>query len=189
MQSVFLSTMSHEIRTPMNAIIGMLDMALKKGRNGEQDIQALEVAYESADSLVGLIGDILDISRIEGGQLDYHPEPVDLAKLIDNLLKVFQGLALDKNISLTKRYPEEPLQPVLADPLRIKQVLSNLLGNAIKFTDQGGVSLIVQQQVDAVSNLVTYTIDGDSGIGIDQAQQATLFQPLARRTIVDPGPD
>lgn len=180
-KSVFLSTMSHEIRTPMNAIIGMLDMALKKGRNGEQDIQALEVAYESADSLVGLIGDILDISRIEGGQLDYHPEPVDLAKLIDNLLKVFQGLALDKNISLTKRYPEEPLQPVLADPLRIKQVLSNLLGNAIKFTDQGGVSLIVQQQVDAVSNLVTYTIDvQDSGIGIDQAQQATLFQPFSQ---------
>ncbi|MFZ4215774.1 histidine kinase dimerization/phospho-acceptor domain-containing protein, partial [Pantoea endophytica] len=177
-KSVFLSTMSHEIRTPMNAIIGMLDMALKKGRSGEQDLQALEVAYDSAESLVGLIGDILDISRIEGGQLEYHPEAVHPGKLIDNLMKVFQGLAIDKNITLTRHIPEDGLEQVLADPLRIKQVLSNLLSNAIKFTDQGGVSLTLTQQKDVAADHVYLVIEvQDSGIGIDEKQQAALFKP------------
>lgn len=180
-KSVFLSTMSHEIRTPMNAIIGMLDMALKKGRSGEQDLQALEVAFDSAESLVGLIGDILDISRIEGGQLEYHPETVHPGKLIDNLMKVFQGLAIDKNITLSKHIPEEGLEQVLADPLRIKQVLSNLLSNAIKFTDHGGVSLTLTQQKDLAAGRVYLTIEvQDSGIGIDEKQQAALFKPFSQ---------
>lgn len=180
-KSVFLSTMSHEIRTPMNAIIGMLDMALKKGRQGQHDLQALDVAYESAESLVGLIGDILDLSRIEGGHLEYHPEPVQPGKLIDNLMKVFKGLALDKNISLSKQFPEQPLMQVMADPLRIKQVLSNLLSNAIKFTDQGGVTLSVQQHWDEVLDRVQLNIEvQDSGIGIDAAQQAALFRPFSQ---------
>lgn len=180
-KSVFLSTMSHEIRTPMNAIIGMLDMALKKGRNGEQDLQALEVAYDSADSLVGLIGDILDLSRIEGGHLEYHPEPVNLARLVDNLLKVFQGLAMDKNITLSKSLPEPAGETVLADPLRIKQVLSNLLSNAIKFTDQGGVTLTLTQSHDEAGDNIVYCIEvQDSGIGIDPVQQAALFRPFSQ---------
>ncbi|MFJ5157808.1 ATP-binding protein [Pantoea sp. NPDC088449] len=180
-KSVFLSTMSHEIRTPMNAIIGMLDMALKKGRRDEHDLQALEVAYESAESLVGLIGDILDLSRIEGGHLEYHPEPVHLGKLIDNLMKVFQGLALDKNISLTKHFPSEPLIRVMVDPLRIKQVLSNLLSNAIKFTDLGGVTLTLHQTHDEATDMVHYRIEvQDSGIGIDPVQQLNLFRPFSQ---------
>ncbi|MXP57135.1 transporter substrate-binding domain-containing protein [Pantoea sp. Taur] len=180
-KSVFLSTMSHEIRTPMNAIIGMLDMALKKGRQGQHDLQALDVAYESAESLVGLIGDILDLSRIEGGHLEYHPEPVQPGKLIDNLMKVFQGLALDKNISLSKQFPDEPVMQVMADPLRIKQVLSNLLSNAIKFTDQGGVMLSLQQHWDETDDVVHFRIEvRDSGIGIDTTQQAALFRPFSQ---------
>jgi two-component system sensor histidine kinase EvgS len=180
-KSVFLSTMSHEIRTPMNAIIGMLDMALKKGRSGEQDLQALEVAYESAESLVGLIGDILDISRIEGGQLDYHPQPVDPVALIDSLLRVFQGLAIDKNITLSKHFPGESQPRVLADPLRIKQVISNLLSNAIKFTDRGGVSLTVLTRGEPGDDTLTWIIEvQDTGIGIDDAQQAALFQPFSQ---------
>lgn len=180
-KSVFLSTMSHEIRTPMNAIIGMLDMALKKGLQGEHDLQALEVAYESAESLVGLIGDILDLSRIEGGHLEYHPEPVHLGRLIDNLMKVFQGLAMDKNISLIKRFPTEDLIRVMVDPLRIKQVLSNLLSNAIKFTDQGGVTLTLFQTHDEVTDMVHYRIEvQDSGMGIDAAQLANLFRPFSQ---------
>lgn len=180
-KSVFLSTMSHEIRTPMNAIIGMLDMALKKGRGGQQDLQALEVAYESAESLVGLIGDILDISRIEGGQLEYHPEPIHPGKLIDNVMKVFQGLAIDKNITLSKHLLEEEIDQVMADPLRIKQVLSNLLSNAIKFTDHGGVSLTLTQQKDVSAGRVYLVIEvQDSGIGINENQLATLFRPFSQ---------
>ncbi|ELY2040195.1 transporter substrate-binding domain-containing protein [Enterobacter cloacae complex sp. RIVM_C039474] len=180
-KSVFLSTMSHEIRTPMNAIIGMLDIVLKKGRRGEQDIQALEVAYESAEGLVGLIGDILDISRIEGGHLDFNPEATNLATLINNMMRVFQGVAIEKNIELTRAFPTEPIIDVCADPLRIKQVLSNLLSNAIKFTDVGGVSLTLQQAEDPVNDSVHYIIDvKDSGVGIDASQQAALFRPFSQ---------
>lgn len=180
-KSVFLSTMSHEIRTPMNAIIGMLDMALKKGREKEIDLQALEVAYESAESLVGLIGDILDISRIEGGHLEFNPETINLGKVIDNMLKVYQGLAIDKNITLSKQYPDGLIVDVLADPLRIKQVLANLLSNAIKFTDRGGVTLSLQQSIDPATQQARYTIEvQDSGIGIAAASQAALFQPFSQ---------
>lgn len=180
-KSTFLSTMSHEIRTPMNAIIGMLDMAIKKGRQGDLDLQALEVAQDSAEGLVGLIGDILDLSRVEEGKLEFRPVPVNLAKLINQLLVIFNGLAIDKNIELHKHFPPEAIVDVLGDPLRIKQVLSNVLGNAIKFTDSGGVTLDLYQTIDKKNAIVHYIIDvTDSGIGIDESQQAALFQPFAQ---------
>lgn len=180
-KSVFLSTMSHEIRTPMNAIIGMLDIVLKKGRRGEHDLQALEVAYDSAEGLVGLIGDILDISRIEGGHLDFNPEPVQFGKLIDNMMRVFQGVAIEKNIQLNKVFPTEALHEVYADPLRIKQVLSNLLSNAIKFTDRGSVTLTLRQRDEPGTDSVEFIIEvQDSGVGIDASQQAALFKPFSQ---------
>ena len=180
-KSTFLSTMSHEIRTPMNAIIGMLDMAIKKGKQGEQDLQALEVAFESAEGLVGLIGDILDLSRVEGGHIEFRPVRINLAGLINQLLVIFNGLALDKNITLVKELPEDELPDVIGDPLRIKQVLSNLLSNAIKFTDQGGVTLRLRQHIDEARGKVRYTIEiQDSGGGINEAQQAALFQPFSQ---------
>lgn len=180
-KSVFLSTMSHEIRTPMNAIIGMLDIVLKKGRKGEHDLQALEVAYDSAEGLVGLIGDILDISRIEGGHLDFNPEPVQFGKLIDNMMRVFQGVAIEKNIQLNKVFPTEALYEVYADPLRIKQVLSNLLSNAVKFTDRGSVTLTLSQREEPGTDNIQFVIEvQDSGIGIDASQQAALFKPFSQ---------
>lgn len=180
-KSTFLSTMSHEIRTPMNAIIGMLDMAIKQGRNGEQDLQALEVAQQSAEGLVGLIGDILDLSRVEGGELEFRPERINLGTLINQLLVIFNGLAIDKNILLHKNFPSEVISDVMGDPLRIKQVLSNVLGNAIKFTDSGGVTLDLRQTIEVDGKTVRYIIDvTDSGVGIDEAQQAKLFQPFSQ---------
>jgi two-component system sensor histidine kinase EvgS len=180
-KSTFLSTMSHEIRTPMNAIIGMLDMAIKAGKLGEQDLQALEVAHEAANGLVGLIGDILDLSRVEGGEMEFRPVPINLGLLINQLLVIFNGLALDKNITLSKHFPEEAIVDVVGDPLRIKQVLSNILGNAIKFTDAGGVKLKILQNIDFHLQLVSYVIEvQDSGVGIPEAQQAALFQPFSQ---------
>ncbi|WP_254633485.1 transporter substrate-binding domain-containing protein [Pantoea sp. GbtcB22] len=180
-KSTFLSTMSHEIRTPMNAIIGMLDMAIKKGRQGQQDLQALEVAQQSAEGLVGLIGDILDLSRVEGGELEFRPQRINLGMLINQLLVIFNGLAIDKNILLHKNFPSEAIPDVMGDPLRIKQVLSNVLGNAIKFTDTGGVTLDLRQEIREDGKTICYTIDvTDSGIGIDESQQAKLFQPFSQ---------
>jgi len=180
-KSTFLSTMSHEIRTPMNAIIGMLDMAIKKGQQGELDLQALQVAWESAQGLVGLIGDILDLSRIEGGALDFNPERINLGALINQLLVIFNGMAIDKNIMLHKHYPDALLPDVVGDPLRIKQVLSNLLSNAIKFTDRGSVTLTLQQVIQPQLGSVRYIIEiQDSGVGINEAQLATLFKPFTQ---------
>lgn len=180
-KSTFLSTMSHEIRTPMNAIIGMLDMAIKQGNKGLLDLEALTVASESAHSLVGLIGDVLDLSRIEGGQLDFNPVRINLGTLISQLLVIFNGLALDKNILLHKHFPDDDIVDVLGDPLRVKQVLSNVLSNAIKFTDYGGVTLTLTQHIDHNSHSVRYHIDvQDSGVGINADQQAALFQPFSQ---------
>lgn len=180
-KSTFLSTMSHEIRTPMNAIIGMLDMAIKQGNKGQLDLEALSVASESAHSLVGLIGDILDLSRIEGGQLDFNPVRINLGALISQLLVIFNGLALDKGILLHKHFPHDEIVDVLGDPLRIKQVLSNVLSNAIKFTDFGGVTLRLSQQMHHNTQSVSYQIEiQDSGVGINAEQQDKLFQPFAQ---------
>ena len=180
-KSTFLSTMSHEIRTPMNAIIGMLDMAIKQGKKGDIDWQALEIAHDSALGLVGLIGDILDLSRIEGTELKFRPEIINLDKLITQLLVIFNGLASDKNIALVKIFPQQELVSVLGDPLRIKQVISNLLGNAIKFTDSGTVTLSVEQKINITCGEVTYVVEvNDSGIGIAEEQQASLFRPFTQ---------
>lgn len=180
-KSTFLSTMSHEIRTPMNAVIGMLDMAIKSGREGKHDLQALEVAHEAAEGLIGLVGDILDLSRIEGGHLEFNPGPLNLGNLINQLMVIFNGLALDKNILLNKTFPSEPIVDVIGDSLRIKQVLSNILSNAIKFTDYGGVHLHLEQIIDTEKRLARYVISvKDSGVGIPAEQQKALFKPFAQ---------
>ncbi|WP_455846451.1 transporter substrate-binding domain-containing protein [Pantoea agglomerans] len=179
-KSTFLSTMSHEIRTPMNAIIGMLDMAIKKGRKGELDIQALEVAHASANGLVGLIGDILDLSRIEGGHLEFRPEKINIIHLIDQLLVIFNGLAIDKNIALKRNFPDENIEDVIGDPLRVKQVFSNILGNAIKFTDSGSVTITIRFSRQ-LSSQIGFEIEvKDTGIGIPFEQQRVLFKPFSQ---------
>lgn len=115
------------------------------------------------------------------GHLDFNPEATNLGTLINNMMRVFQGVAIEKNIELTRAFPTEPIIDVCADPLRIKQVLSNLLSNAIKFTDVGGVSLTLQQAEDPVNDSVHYIIDvKDSGVGIDASQQAALFRPFSQ---------
>ncbi|NWA63142.1 transporter substrate-binding domain-containing protein [Pantoea sp. B9002] len=178
-KSTFLSTMSHEIRTPLNAIIGMLDIAIHKGRQGELDIQALEVATESAEGLVELIGDILDISRIENGRVELDPKPGNIAEIARSVVNTFKGLALQKQLQLTLILPEEMPRNVQIDALRIKQVIANLLSNAIKFTDAGSVVLQVNQHVDVSNDNATITlVVKDSGVGIASDQQQHLFQPF-----------
>ncbi|WP_312663930.1 ATP-binding protein [Pantoea sp. CTOTU49201] len=106
---------------------------------------------------------------------------MNLGTLINQLLVIFNGLAIDKNLFLNKSLPVETIADVIGDPLRIKQILSNLLGNAIKFTDHGGVTLELRQEMDVNAGLVRYVIDViDSGVGIDETQQKALFQPFAQ---------
>lgn len=147
-KSTFLATISHEIRTPMNALIGMLELALRRADQGQLDRPALEIAHHSAQDLLGLIGDILDIARIESGHLTLAPEPVDLAMLVESVGRVFDGLARHKGLTLKVAITDAARCHVMLDPLRFKQVLSNLVSNAIKFTEQGQVRISVKLRND-----------------------------------------
>ncbi|NWC00149.1 transporter substrate-binding domain-containing protein [Pseudomonas gingeri] len=181
-KSTFLATMSHEIRTPMNAVIGMLELTLKRADQGHLDRPAIEVAYNSAKDLLELIGDILDIARIESGRLSLSPERVNLSELVESVVRVFDGLARQKQLDLVVQLPErQDAGDILIDPLRFKQILSNLISNAIKFTEQGQVtiSLLMQPAADAQRTHMTLSVQ-DSGIGISAADQARLFEPFVQ---------
>ncbi|WP_252090387.1 transporter substrate-binding domain-containing protein [Pseudomonas sp. MWU13-3659] len=180
-KSTFLATISHEIRTPMNALIGMLELALRRAEQGQLDRPALEIAHHSAQDLLGLIGDILDIARIESGHLNLAPEPVDLAMLVESVGRVFDGLARHKGLALKVAITDAARCHVMLDPLRFKQVLSNLVSNAIKFTEQGQVRISVKLRND--NEQVSPTLDlevRDSGIGIHEEDIQRLFTPFAQ---------
>lgn len=184
-KSTFLATISHEIRTPMNAVIGMLELALKRAEQGLADRPAIKVAYHSAKDLLGLIGDILDIARIESGHMTLAPEPVALDGLVESVGRVFDGLARQKGLVLEVLIEPTSRRQALLDPLRFKQVLSNLVSNAIKFTEQGYVRIHLEVR-DAESGPVLDLEVCDSGIGIHAHDQRHLFSPFAQ---VDPHSD
>ncbi|MBK5001031.1 transporter substrate-binding domain-containing protein [Pseudomonas sp. S31] len=177
-KSTFLATMSHEIRTPMNAVIGLLELALEDNQAGHRDTETLRTAHDSAIGLLELIGDILDISRIESGHMTLQPVPVDLVELANACLRVFEGNAHLKGLQLNSDMPDGPCW-VLADPLRIKQILSNLLSNAIKFTDRGEVQISLRLTPQPNDIAVSLAVR-DSGIGIAAADQARLFSAFAQ---------
>ncbi|MHC8402010.1 transporter substrate-binding domain-containing protein [Pseudomonas sp. MDT1-17] len=179
-KTTFLATMSHEIRTPMNALIGMLELALKRAEEGVTDRSAIEVASDAAQQLLALIGDILDIARIESGHLSLTPARANLRALVASVCQVFEGLARQKNVQWRVELGEHSDCDVLVDPTRLKQVLSNLLSNAIKFTREGEVSLTLQVDPGLPGHLTVSVRIEDSGIGISLADQQRLFSPFVQ---------
>ncbi|WP_112194533.1 transporter substrate-binding domain-containing protein [Pseudomonas sp. LG1E9] len=178
-KTTFLATMSHEIRTPMNAVIGMIELALKNAEHGRADRDALEVASVASRSMLELIGDILDIARIESGHLSLSLEPANLHELLASVARVFEGLARDKGLMLQVELDPLIDRVVLVDPLRFKQVVSNLLGNAIKFTNAGQVRLGAQCAPAVAGDLLNLRLwVEDSGIGISAEDQQRLFNPF-----------
>ncbi|MGY2400687.1 transporter substrate-binding domain-containing protein [Pseudomonas sp. SDO5271_S396] len=178
-KTTFLATMSHEIRTPMNAVIGMIELALKNAEQGRADRDALEVASVASRGMLELIGDILDIARIESGHLSLSLAPANLHELLTSAARVFEGLARDKGLSL--RVELDPLIDhwVLIDPLRFKQVVSNLLGNAIKFTARGQVRLGAQGAPALAGGHLNLRLwVEDTGPGISAEDQKRLFNPF-----------
>ncbi|WLH92330.1 transporter substrate-binding domain-containing protein [Pseudomonas sp. FP453] len=176
-KTTFLATMSHEIRTPMNAVIGMIELALKNAEQGRADRDALEVASVASRSMLELIGDILDIARIESGHLSLALEPANLKEQLASVVRVFDGLARAKGLVLQVELDSTIDRAVLIDPLRFKQVVSNLLSNAIKFTARGQVQLGAQGVV-AGDQLTLRLWVQDSGIGISAEDQQRLFNPF-----------
>ncbi|MGE7957817.1 ATP-binding protein [Pseudomonas sp. NPDC089530] len=178
-KSVFLSTMSHEIRTPLNAIIGLQEVVQQKAEQGELDLPSLAVAQEAAQGLLLLLGNVLDLNRIESGMIDSAPEAVLLKAQIEAIAPLVVGMARQKQLAFEMQFAGDMEQWVSIDPLHLKQVLFNLLSNAIKFTAQGRVTLRASGSREGERlNLLLEVID--SGIGISAQDQARLFQPFSQ---------
>ncbi|EXF94440.1 histidine kinase [Pseudomonas fluorescens HK44] len=180
-KTTFLATLSHEIRTPMNAVIGMLELAMLRAEEGVSDRFAIEVAWNAAQQLLELIGDILDIARIESGHLSLTPERANLMVLVGSVSKVFEGLARQKNLLWQVELDARSDRDMLIDPMRFKQIVSNLLSNAIKFTRTGQISLTLRIEPAAVHGYLAISLRiEDSGIGISELDQQRLFSPFVQ---------
>lgn len=173
-KSLFLANMSHELRTPFNGMLGMLSM-LEETTLSPTQRDYVQTTRDSAFHLLNLLNDILDMSALEAGKMKIKPEPVDMHRLINDVHLLMRPQAERKGLRLELSLPEDMPDWVLADPTRVRQVLFNLVNNAIKFTEKGLVSLRVQQQT---SNRISYWhIEvQDTGIGMDGAALEHLFQ-------------
>jgi len=174
-KSQFLANMSHELRTPMNAIMGMTDLALRRATDPKQ-IDQLNKSKGGAQRLLGIINDILDISKIEAERLTLEHVPFKLGQVLENLTSLIGHKAQDKHLRLLADLtPDVARLSLLGDPLRIGQILLNLTGNAIKFTEQGAITVrarVLEDNADTV--LLRWEIE-DTGIGIAAEDQARLF--------------
>jgi len=183
----FLATMSHEIRTPLSAVIGTLELVQRQADEGKLDRAGIQVAHASANGLLGLIGDVLDIVRIEAGRLSLGPVRANLRDLVESVALVFEGLARQKGLSLVLELDASIRGDVLIDPIRFKQILSNLVSNAIKFTASGFVKIVAQGQSLGEGKVQIKVEVNDTGIGISPEEQERLFKPFTQVRHAIPG--
>jgi signal transduction histidine kinase/CheY-like chemotaxis protein len=178
-KSQFVASMSHELRTPLNAIIGLTEMMVTNGaRFGtEKAAEPLKRVHRAGQHLLGLINQVLDLSKIEAGKLELNPESVSLAPLIDEVIGTARQLAQQNKNNLVVE-AQEKLGALTLDPMRLRQILLNLLSNACKFTTQGEVKLRVRKVADG-RNWVEFAV-ADTGIGMTAEQQAKLFEEFTQ---------
>ena len=178
-KSMFLANMSHELRTPMNGIMGMTDLALRRATDPTQ-IDWLTKGAQASRHLLAIISDILDISRIEAGQLTLEEKNFSLARAVDESVRMLEAQALAKGLQLSSHiHPTTPDQ-LCGDALRLKQIVLNFVGNAIKFSDQGRVEISVRATEDDGHSLRLHIEVSDQGIGLSAEQQNRLFQVFSQ---------
>ena len=180
LKSEFLANMSHEIRTPLNGIIGMIDLTLLDKLDEEHE-DNLKTAKESANSLLAIINDILDFSKMEAGKMNLSLQKFELGEMIREVVKSHQPHAKTKGVELQSKYTNVFESNLYGDSTRIKQVINNLVSNAIKFTQEGSVTLEVSEKKALSSDELLLTISvTDTGIGISKDKQEKLFQRFSQ---------
>jgi len=179
-KSQFLANMSHEVRTPMNGIMGMLQLLERTNLSGEQQ-ELASMAMQSSKRLTRLLSDILDISKIEVGKLSLFPEPFNLVEMLLQTKELFMPAASQTGLKLNVHIAPEAHADFVGDPLRIEQILTNLIGNAIKFTPSGGITVeaIHLPPVNCATDRVLFTVT-DTGIGIPDNKLSYLFHPFTQ---------
>ncbi|SNR91152.1 GAF domain-containing hybrid sensor histidine kinase/response regulator [Hymenobacter mucosus] len=181
-QQAFLANMSHEIRTPMNGILG-LSRLMRKGYLPDPQQEQLDIIISTAENLLSVINDILDFTKIELGKIDFEVLPFDVTTTVRDTARSLEVLAREKGLSLRTRFPDSAIPPVLGDPFRLRQVLLNLVTNAIKFTNTGQVEVAVEAYQEPDEPLVQLTFSvTDTGIGISFEQSEKIFRAFRQAT-------
>ncbi|GAB4127502.1 MAG: hypothetical protein Kow00104_12740 [Rhodothalassiaceae bacterium] len=172
-KSDFLAMTSHEVRTPLNGIMGMTQVLMRSGLKAE-DSARVRTIHQSAELLLALLNDILDMSKIEAGRVDIREEPFDLPELLESIRNLWMPRAADRGLELLFDQPDDMPRQVVGDAVRVRQILNNLISNALKFTSQGRIRLALVREDDG---MLRFSIS-DTGIGIEEADRDRIFAPF-----------
>src|SRR6202021_33418 len=178
-KSTFLATMSHEIRTPMNRILRIAELVLDTGLTSEQR-DSLGLVKLSAESLLSIINDILDFSKIEAGKLDMESVPFEMRESLGETMKALSYRAHQKGLELIYEVQPDVPETLVGDPGRIRQIIVNLVGNSIKFTERGEIFVSVEKESETPDSVRLHFAIKDTGVGIQSDKQAKIFEAFSQ---------